>query len=125
MMTHFIARREMPQIDEADETALVEWLAWKKVEVTEVVLNPNQLHFHQRVNMNRVRSMPQWVYDKPAWVSEDGYVLDGNHRAHAHKLHGDPMNCLRIDLPFEQAVEVLFSFAGTYTYAQRQHAAAY
>lgn len=121
---HFVPRRFMPQIDEADETALTEWLAWKGVQVEPVTLDPDALHFAQHVDFDRVRSMPADCYAKPIWVSSDGWVLDGNHRATAHKLKGQPVDALRIDLPFERAVAALFSFAGAYDYAQHQaHAA--
>jgi hypothetical protein len=115
----------MPQIDEASMTALVEWLAWKSVPVADVERSADQLRFRQHVDFNRVRTMPQEVFDKPIWVSEDGSVLDGNHRAWAHKLANKPAHCLQVQLPFNQAVAALFSFAGTYDYAQRRPHAAF
>jgi hypothetical protein len=109
----------MPQVDEADQTALVEWLAWKGIRVAQVTRSPDQLRFRQHVDFDRVRRMPDEVFRKPIWVAADGSVLDGNHRAWAHRLRSQPAECLMIDLPFRAAIGALFSFAGTYDYAQR------
>jgi hypothetical protein len=118
----FVPRRFMPQVDEADMSALVEWLSWNKIEISEATRTADQLSFRQHVNFDRVRSMPDDVFNKPIFISNDGVVLDGNHRAWAHKLANKPAQCLVIDLPFAQAIKALFSFAGTYDYAQRGHA---
>ena len=116
-MTNFIARAQMPQIDEADMTALVEWLTWKGIDVVTVERQPDQLRFHQKVSWSRVHRMDAETYAKPIWVSADGYVLDGSHRAWAHKLKGEPIKCLLVALPFFNALEALLSFSGSYTYS--------
>jgi hypothetical protein len=118
MHWQYVPRPFMPQVDEADETALVEWLAFRGIKVSETTIEAEQLEFHQHVDFNRVETMPADVYAKPIWVAQDGSVLDGNHRATAHKLKGDPVKALRVELPFEQAVAAIFSFAGTYDLAQ-------
>ena len=121
----WVPRRFMPQIDEADYTALIEWLMWKRIEFSQSTMNCDQIQFRQHVDFNKVHTMPPENFNKPIWVSMDGVVLDGNHRAMAHKIANQPVDCIVIGLPFAAAVGALFSFRGTYDYAQRrvQHAA--
>lgn len=109
----YIPRPLMPQIEEADLTAFVQWAAWEGVAVLEVEREADALRFHQRVNMARVRTMPPDLMAKPLLISRDGYVLDGNHRAAAHKLAGSPAPCLEVQADFQDAMRLLFSFAGT------------
>ena len=122
-MSKYIPRAMMPQIDAADSTALVEWLTWEGVDVVSVMREPDSLRFHQKVDWDRVHSMDPETYSKPIWISSDGYVLDGNHRAWAHKLNGEKVWCLVICQPFHKSIDLLFTFAGTYTYGDgKQHA---
>jgi hypothetical protein len=114
---HYIPRRLMPQVDGADLTALMEWLAWKGIGVTSVTVQPSQLQFRQKVDYDKARTMPAAEYIKPVLISDDGVVLDGNHRAEAHIMRNEPEHCLKLSLPFQQAIGALFSFAGTYSYA--------
>jgi hypothetical protein len=117
---HYVPRRLMPQIDEADLTALAEWLAWRGVKMTDTVVRAEQLQFRQKVDFNKVKTMPPAVYAKPVLISNDYAVLDGNHRSWAHKLKGDPESAMMIDLPFAEAIGALFSFCGTYSYSKPQ-----
>jgi hypothetical protein len=121
----YVPRSVMPQVDEADMPALLRWVSVHGCSVTEVVRSADQLRFHQRVEMSRVVSMPSEVYEKPLLISRDGYVLDGNHRATAHKLKGEPADCMMIDADFQRAMQLLFSFAKTYTYGDGKTHAAY
>jgi hypothetical protein len=114
--SYYVPRSVMPQIDEADLPALCEWASSRGVGVATVTLTADQLHFHQRVNLHRVATMPQAIYDKPLLISRDGYVLDGNHRAVAHKQRGEPARCIQLDASFLCAMRLLFSFPRTYTY---------
>ena len=124
MHWRYVPRPFMPQVDEADQQALIEWLTFKGVEVTQVTVQPDRLQFAQHVDFNKVEAMSDDVYAKPIWVSRDGFVLDGNHRATAHKLRGDAVEALQVELDFEEAIGAIFSFAGTYDYAQRRSHAA-
>ena len=123
--SHYVPRSVMPQIDEADLPALISFVTEHGVRVTEVTRSPDQLHFHQRVNLHRVATMPQAVYDKPLLISRDGYVLDGNHRAVAHKQRGEPASAIQLDATFLGAMRLLFSFPKTYTYGDGLAHAAY
>lgn len=110
---HFVPRPDMPQIGPDDGPALIEWLAWLGVAVDDVWLDPSRLHFRQHVSAERIAAMPAWAYESPIWISAEGDVLDGNHRAMAHKQRGELCRCLRLPVPFARALRLLFTFAGT------------
>lgn len=109
-----IHRAEMPQINGSDMTSLVEWLAWNRIDSEQVRLDPNQLRFHQKVFFNQNHPMPEEEYERCVLVSGDNGVLDGNHRARRHQETGEMIDCVRVNLPFCDALQALFTFAGTY-----------
>lgn len=105
----YIPRAEMPQIDEADLPHLVATAFDAGHAPAFQAVAPASLHAHQRVNHALALSMSDEVKLKPALVSADGYVLDGNHRWWAHVHAGDQlMNVIRIGLPFDDALAWLF-----------------
>jgi hypothetical protein len=112
----YIPRPDMPQVDESDLPALVAraFDGGYAVPAFEVV-DPRTLRAHQRIDHAKARAMPNTVKLKPALVSADGYVLDGNHRWWAHVHAGDDaMAVIRIGLPFGRAIEWLFAQPFTY-----------
>lgn len=109
----YVPRMVMPQVHHHDYTALFEWAAFKGIEVSTVERSTDELKFRQHVDVKTLHVSPK-NYDKPILISSDGFVLDGNHRATAHKLKGDPVTCIMFDADFESAMKLLFSFAGTY-----------
>jgi hypothetical protein len=113
-----VPRRDMPQIDHEDMTALVEWLAWKGIALSHERIDASELQFRQRIDLSLTASMDDETYGRPIWISRDRAVLDGNHRGFEHKVRAQPVDCFVIDLDFEDAVAALFSFAGTYDYAK-------
>jgi len=116
----YVPRQVMPQIDEADLLAFVEFATFNGVEVEDREVDITELKFHQRVDMVKVHNLTEDELAKPLLVSEDLFVLDGNHRAVGHKLNGTPARCLVIKAVFEQAIGLLFSFPGTYSYGDGQ-----
>ena len=87
----YIPRAEMPQIDEADLPHLVATAFDAGHAPAFQAVAPASLHAHQRVNHALALSMSDEVKLKPALVSADGYVLDGNHRWWAHVHAGDQL----------------------------------
>lgn len=110
----YVPRPVMPQIDPDKLTSLIEFCSERGIAVIEVTHDPADLHFHQRVNMARVESMPDDAYNSRILISSDGYVIDGNHRATAHKLRNEPAPCLQIEADFEVAMTLIFEFPDTY-----------
>jgi hypothetical protein len=112
----YVPRAEMPQIDENDYPALLEFLSQQNIDYSYVVYRPEQLHAHQKVNMDRVHTMDKNTFQKDILISLDEYVIDGNHRWWAHKIAHKVLGTIRIHLEFEQAMEAIFKFPKTYTY---------
>lgn len=112
----YIPRPVMPQIDEVDLPDLILFIRERGVVVEEVEIDPNELLFHQRVDMNKVHKLDPKVLAKPLLTSIEPYVLDGNHRAAGHKLEGTKAPAYRIAAKFEDAMALLFAFPKTYEY---------
>ena len=109
----WIPRQNMPQVDEKDLPRLVAD-SFSLHGCTFEVVAPTELHAHQRVSHARALSMPQQVMAKPIVISRDNYVLDGNHRWFAHKEHKLPLLAIRIDLPFDEALDWLLDLPYSY-----------
>jgi hypothetical protein len=105
----YIPRLEMPQVDEKDMSHLIAMAYLHRYNPAIEVVNPKTLRAHQRVDINRAITMPLEIKLKPALVSIDNFVLDGNHRWWAHVHAGDEaMNIVRIGLAFDKAIDWLF-----------------
>ena len=115
----FIPRGEMPQIDEGDLIDLLVHLTENGAAVTTVSEPPSNLIFHQRITEGCVPPADSPLLHKPLLISRDGFVLDGNHRAIAHKRYGTDAVCLKIDADFGIAMALLFAFPKTYTYERK------
>ncbi len=105
----------MPQIDEVDLPKMVAAAVAAGLDPTFKVANIHDLRAHQRVDMNRVRKMPDELLFKPLLTSRDGFVLDGNHRWMAHTLQNAPLTpTISLGRDFGDAIDWLFSLPFTY-----------
>lgn len=109
-------RTEMPQVDEKDLLQLVIFLAEHSVSTEAKVMPVDRLVFHQRVYPNRIPPPASADMHKPLLVAADGYILDGNHRAAAHRRDGTSPVVFKLGLPFHEAIALLFKFPATYRY---------
>ena len=101
----YIPRLYMPQVDEKDLPSLTFALLNKFGSVKEGILDYRKLRAHQRVDRDRVNLMPPALLQKPILVSSDHFVIDGNHRWHAHVArHLYDGKAIIIDLPFAKAL---------------------
>lgn len=118
-----VPREEMPQVDEADIPALIHFAATRGVQADYVLCGPGELHVHQAVDELLVARMGlhSSLLLKPCLLSEEPYILDGNHRADAHRIVGTPVPAFRFRLPFAAAVQMMFHFPRTYSYAGGGH----
>jgi hypothetical protein len=114
----YVPRQDMPQIDEQDLVPLLVHLTKKRTRVSNALIPPDQLLFHQHVFEDKVPRFDSPDMERPLLVSNDGYVLDGNHRAMAHKRNGSRPPCFILDADFTEAMALLFSFPRTYTYGE-------
>lgn len=109
-MPFYVPRPVMPQIDDADYSELISWLASQGVSGMFGSANPITLIPHQRIDKFRAEQMPDAVKKIAVLISEDNYILDGNHRWQANMVSNSRVNYIRILLPFERAIEKLFAF---------------
>jgi hypothetical protein len=115
-MPFYVPRPEMPQIDEKDYPEFFEFVESQGWSYHQENCDPKTLHFHQRVTWNSNTKITEEVLEKPILVSRDGYVLDGNHRATAHLNLGTDTPAIILNLDFEPAIRLMFSFPKTYAY---------
>lgn len=111
----YVPRPLMPQIDEQDYDDFLAFAHAKPVTIAHGSAEPNTLRAHQRIDRIRAERMPPEVRAKPVFVSDDNYILDGNHRWMMHVLLEEPINFIRIGLLFEQAIALMFEFPKTYS----------
>lgn len=112
----YVPRPVMPQVDEAAYPDLFRFATAQGVVVRFVRRDAKALQLHQRIDWAHVHALDPATLAKPILVSADGFVLDGNHRAAAHRLAGAPIECIELQLEFEAAVAFLFRFPGVYAY---------
>ncbi len=111
----YIPRPVMPQVDEADQPALIDFIKGQGVKVVHKVVGPDEIKPHQRIEMVHVKEMPKGVLSKPILGSIEPFILDGNHRWMDHKLVGSKMKLIQIMLSFDEAIGLLFKFPKTYS----------
>lgn len=114
----YIPRGIMPQVDEADYPELFTFLHGRGISIDRGLRHPWELHFHQHVDMAHVRAMPPEVEGKPVLISQDGYVVDGNHRTAAHMKDGRLVEVIVIRADFHVAVDAVRAFPKAYTLDQ-------
>jgi hypothetical protein len=112
----YIPRTDMPQVDDSDYTKLISFLASHNIEGRFGSAAPHLFIPHQRIDKKRAREMIMAIREIPVLTSKEGFILDGNHRWYAIRENGDEyVNYIMIDLPFEEAIEILFRFPQTMT----------
>lgn len=112
----YVPRPVMPQLDEADYPEFFDFVTAQGWSYRLTTLDPKELHFHQRVAWDKVIHMSPEQLAKPILVSQDGFILDGNHRGEAHIRNHTAAPAVVINLDFEAAIKLMFSFPKTYAY---------
>lgn len=113
-MPFYIPRPVMPQIDEADYPDLFAFADAEGVSIVTGEDDPRLFRAHQHVDRIRVESLTEDLLRKPALVSVDRFVLDGNHRWAGHVAKATPMPYHELLLPFDLSMKFLFAFPKTY-----------
>src|SRR3990167_4673786 len=114
----YVPRPVMPQINEEDYPALLHWGINQGCYLNFEVVDPRKCKPHQRIDCFKASTLPDEVLYKPVLLSQDFYVLDGNHRWMAHMmLHDFELHAYVLPHPFEEAIDFLFSFPKTYELA--------
>lgn len=116
---HFINRKFMPQIDEAQMIPLLTYLAKIGVNCFFHTIDAATLKNHQKVDEEKVNGIcgNKEALDKPLLIAERGCVLDGNHRGAAHKKLGTKnVPVIVVPLAYEDALLALSEAPESYSY---------
>lgn len=119
MSAHLINRRFMPQIDEKDLIPLLCYLAGIGIRSSINTRDPQSLTGHQAVVEEKVEGIMknQEALSKPLLIAAHGFVLDGNHRAEAHKrLKTEKVAVIILPLAYEDALLALAEAPESYSY---------
>lgn len=117
--TECIARGLMPQVDEPDIPALLDFLIKRGVDHVAMYVEARQLVAHQRIVPSKVRGILRAnasLLDKPVLVSSDMAIVDGNHRVAVARVRKLAIPAVILARPFKEAVEIIFEFPRTYAY---------
>ncbi len=122
----YVPRRFMPQVNEEDYPDLLAFAQAHGATYQEVMLAPQDVRPHQRIDHDKARKMDAGCLHKPILISVDPFILDGHHRWWAHEAIHMDISAFRFDLEFEAAIAFLFSFPKTFSYGDGQtHAQAF
>jgi hypothetical protein len=111
-MPFYVPRPVMPQIAQSDLDALIHFTRQRQIWVQRYVAKSTMLIHHQRVYWDPKRWDPK-LANTPVLVASDFFILDGNHRAFANRKHRLESHIIQFGLPFEPAIDLLFSFPKT------------
>lgn len=106
----YVPRDRMPQVDEQYTIPMIIDAA-KALPIalpTLEVVEPHTLRAHQRIDHGRAKAMSDDVRAKPIVVSDDNYVVDGNHRwwSHVHQ-NSTAIAIIRLAHDFDEAIDWL------------------
>jgi hypothetical protein len=112
-----VPRDQMPQIHETDLPRLLVYLGrlGVKLEAGEILVS--KLQHYQDINWEVVKAIASDAFKlrKPVLICADDAIIDGNHRAAAHKIAGrDFIGFIRLGIDFEHAIPLLNSFPTAY-----------
>ena len=114
----YVPRPAMPQVDERDTVRmLVDAANTLPIALPQLtVLDPRSLRAHQRIDHAKAASMSEAVRAKPIIVSDDNYIVDGNHRWWAHiKAGSRVIPVIRLAHDFDEAIAWLLTRPYVYT----------
>lgn len=83
-------------------------------------IDPASVVPHQRVQVDHAINLSDDLARKPIIISEDNFILDGHHRWYWHVKKPELLNVLKVDLPFNPAIDFLFQYPNTYCYRDSQ-----
>lgn len=117
----YVPRDFMPQVDPNLYAAVVVAADKAGASVSFEVVDPRSLSAHQRVNHRMAREMNALVKRITILVSEDGFIVDGNHRWWSNVHTGErAINIMRLSMPFDAAIEWIKQLPGVYEVPLKQ-----
>lgn len=109
-----IERSYMPQISGDKFKEFSEYIKSQGIAVASKALDTDKLNFAQcTFNKDKILNLDT-AKTKPVLVSNDGYILDGNHRVLSNLLtNKQKTECVIYHKPFDELLPILKSFHGT------------
>lgn len=117
-----IPRTAMPQIRDNDLPGFFAFARAQHVEVTTEEVKASSLKFRQGIDPAHAKAMPAAILARSILVSQDNYVLDGNHRAAANAALGNKVTINRVGKPFRESIDLMFAYPGVLNLEQAQEA---
>lgn len=110
-----IDRSLMPQVDDKLYPDLFVFLGNNYgIIFTAGWIDANKLRLHQEVDPEKAKAIPDSILTKPILIAQDGFVLDGDHRAYRHDLDGTKAPFIRLEADFDRALKAVLDFPGTF-----------
>lgn len=109
-----IDRSKMPQIDDKQYTDLFVFLGQQGMTFSAGLIEPTLLKLHQEVDIQKAMNIPDHVLKIPLLIAQDGFVLDGDHRAYRHFINKTKASFIRIEAEFYAAYSAMMKFPGTF-----------
>lgn len=114
MTDPLVPRQQMPQIDEKDIPKLLVFLGKMGVGFDAGETLPVAFSAHQSIDMQRAKSMPDSVLEKPVLCTRVFELIDGNHRWGRHESDGTFVPYIRLHCSFVEALNFLAAFPFAY-----------
>jgi hypothetical protein len=112
--TKGVARTEMPQIRAKHMDKFLDYLKKNNVKVKKTVVQPSKLKAIQgEFDKEKIKTNMEKLKDgalKPIIVSDDDYVIDGNHRWLASLNAGVPITAYKVNKPNKKMMKITNDF---------------
>lgn len=102
-----VPRSQMPQIDERDIAKLIVFMTEAGYPVIGAGRSAAPFTYHQDVDWDKAKAMPDAVLGKPVLVTRANELIDGNHRSARHELDGTRTPFIKFDASFVEALDIL------------------
>jgi len=109
-----ITRAKMPQIAQGDIPELLSYLGSFDIGFKAGRINPKLVKAHQAIDLEKAMNIPRDVLSVPVILSNEPYVIDGDHRWYRLNVENLLMPYIMIEEDFNTALKYIFSFPKTY-----------
>lgn len=108
-----IDRSKMPQIHQDIIPDLLVFLSQRNIPFGAGVIDPTQIKLHQEVDVEKAMAIPVEYLVHPILLTDDEFVLDGDHRAYRHWVNKTMVSYIQVKAPFVTAYAVVMEFTQT------------
>jgi hypothetical protein len=109
-----IPRKSMPQIVKQDRPALLKFLELSyrvaQMRVSPFDLRPTQNELITEKVLGAKKRLDGGAWDRPIFVSKEGYILDGHHIWAAQVLNNNPVDVWKVDASISDLLKKAHAF---------------